>query len=74
MKAVSLQLDGKDITTLGGEGIMVDHPRTRKSCEGETPAILIDRPPWGGTLKAGGAVSGTADVFEAVFRIEIREP
>ncbi len=71
--SVSLQLDGKDIKVLGGEGIIVDHPRTRRSCEGETPAILIDRPAWGGTLKAGDAVAGTADVFEAVFRIEVRD-
>ncbi|HEY5432667.1 MAG TPA: GerMN domain-containing protein [Coriobacteriia bacterium] len=71
--SVTLKLDGKTIKVLGGEGIMVDHPRTRKSCEGETPAILIDRPAWGGTLKAGGSVGGTADVFEAVFQIQVRD-
>ena len=71
--AVTLKLDGKTIKALGGEGIIVDHPRTRASCEGETPAILIDRPAWGGTLKAGGSVGGTANVFEAVFRIEVRD-
>ena len=71
--SVTLKLGGKTIKVLGGEGIMVDHPRTRKSCEGETPAILIDRPAWGGTLKAGGSVGGTADVFEAVFQIQVRD-
>lgn len=71
--SVTLKLDGKTIKVLGGEGIIVDHPRTRKSCEGETPAILIDRPAWGGTLKAGGSVGGTADVFEAVFQIQVRD-
>ena len=71
--SVTLKLDGKTIKVLGGEGIMVDHPRTRKSCEGETPAILIDRPAWGGTLKAGGSIGGTADVFEAVFQIQVRD-
>ena len=71
--SVTLKLDGKTIKVLGGEGIMVDHPRTRKSCEGETPAILIDRPAWGGTLNAGGSVGGTADVFEAVFQIQVRD-
>ena len=73
VSAVTLELDGKPITVLGGEGIMVDRPRTRKSCEGETPAILIDRPAWGGTLRSGGSIGGTADVFEAVFRIELRD-
>jgi hypothetical protein len=71
--AVTLKLDGKTIKALGGEGIIVDHPRTRASCEGETPAILIDRPAWGGTLKAGGSVGGTANVFEAVFQIQVRD-
>lgn len=71
--AVTFKIDGKVIKTLGGEGIIVDRPRTRKSCEGETPAILIDQPAWRGTLRDGDTISGTANVFEATFLIEVRD-
>jgi len=71
--AVTFKLDGKKVTVFGGEGIILDKPRTRKACEGETPAILIDTPAWRGTLKTGDAIRGTANVFEGVFRIEVRD-
>lgn len=73
VKAVTFKLDGKKVTVFGGEGIMIDKPRTRKACEGETPAILIDTPAWRGSLKPGDTISGTANVFEAVFKIEVRD-
>jgi hypothetical protein len=73
IKAVTFKVDGKAITSLGGEGIIVTPPRTRNTCEGETPAILVDRPAWRGALKSGEAISGTANVFEATFRLEVRD-
>ncbi|HEY5516935.1 MAG TPA: GerMN domain-containing protein [Coriobacteriia bacterium] len=71
--AVTFKLDGKKVTVFGGEGIIIDKPRTRKACEGETPAILVDTPAWRGTLKAGDVVRGTANVFEGTFKIEVRD-
>jgi hypothetical protein len=73
VKAVAFKIEGKTIKWLGGEGVMVDPPRTRKTCEGETPAILIEDPTWRGTLRSGDAIKGTANVFEGVLKIEIRD-
>jgi len=73
VKAVTFKLDGKKVDVFGGEGIILDKPRTRKACEGETPAILIDTPSWRESLASGDPISGTANVFEAVFKIEVRD-
>jgi spore germination protein GerM len=35
------------------------------------PPIWVDRPSWGGALPSGSQVSGTADVFEAQFRLMV---
>ncbi len=71
--AVTFKLDGKTVTVFGGDGIVLNAPRNRKACESESPAILVDQPAWRGTLKAGAAISGTANVFEAAFTIEVRD-
>jgi hypothetical protein len=73
VKAVTFKLNGKTVKVFGSEGIILDHPRTRKACEAETPAILVDDPAWRGTLVSGDTISGTTNVFEAVFHIEIRD-
>ncbi len=73
VKAVTFKLNGKTVKVFGGEGIILDHPRTRKACESETPAILVDDPAWRGALVSGDTISGTANVFEAVFHMEIRD-
>jgi germination protein M len=35
------------------------------------PAIFVDRPAWGGVLANPGRITGTANVFEAEFRLQI---
>jgi sporulation and spore germination protein/immunoglobulin-like protein involved in spore germination len=44
---------------------------TRADYTAFQPAIFVDRPAWGGTLGAPARVTGTANVFEATFRIAI---
>jgi hypothetical protein len=73
VEAVTFKLNGKTVKVFGGEGIILDKPRTRKACESETPAILVDDPAWRGTLTEGDTIKGSANVFEAVFHIEIRD-
>ncbi len=73
VKGVNLKLDGKAVTVFGGEGIILDHPQTRADYEGATPAIFVDEPVWLGTLLPDSVVSGTANVFEATFRLQLRD-
>jgi hypothetical protein len=70
---VNFRLDGKPITVFGGEGIVLDHVQARADYEGATPAILVDDPAWNGVLRKGDLAMGTANVFEAVFRLQLRD-
>jgi germination protein M len=71
VKGVNFMLDGKPIDVLGGEGIIIDHPMTRADYEDMSPAILVESPTLGATMSSPVRVTGTANVFEAVFRINI---
>ena len=71
VQGVNFMLDGKPISVLGGEGIIIDHPMTRADYEELSPAILVESPTLGATVSSPVRVTGTANVFEAVFRINI---
>jgi len=68
---VEFKLDGEPIDVLGGEGIIIDHPMTRADYEDMSPAILVESPALGDTVTSPVRVTGTANVFEAVFSINI---
>lgn len=69
--SVRFSVNGKVVSTIGGEGVIVRSPQTRADWEGHTPAILVEEPAWGGTLREGEAIRGTANVFEAAFRVRL---
>ena len=71
---VAFELDGKPVTSLGGEGIVIDKPQTRADYEDYAPAVLVETPRWGGDVKSPQRVTGSANVFEAVFFLELRDP
>lgn len=71
VSGVTFRLDGAPVTVFGGEGIVLDHPATRSSFESVTPAILVESPTPGATATAPLRVWGTANVFEAQFRLEV---
>jgi germination protein M len=71
---VVLSLDGRSVTVLGGEGIILDHPVTRGSFESLTPAILVESPGSGSTVDSPIRVTGSANVFEAQFQAELTDP
>ena len=70
--AVTLQLDGTAITTLGGEGLDVSGPLGRAQMPRDiTGSVLVDTPVPGQTVGPTFTVTGEADVFEAEFPIEV---
>jgi hypothetical protein len=68
---VNFKLDGEPIDVLGGEGLILNHPMSRSDYEDLSPAILVESPTVGNTVDSPMRVRGTANVFEAVFRINV---
>jgi len=68
---VSFKLDGRPIDVLGGEGIIIDHPMSRADYEDMSPAILVESPCIGDTISSPVRITGTANVFEAVFQVNV---
>lgn len=71
VNGVTFKLDGEPIDVLGGEGIIIDHPMSRTDYEDMSPAILVESPTIGDTISSPVRITGTANVFEAVFRVNI---
>lgn len=72
VRQVTFRLDGKAVTALGGEGIIIDKPVGRDRFEELSPAILIESPTLGEGVTSPLRVVGTANVFEAVLQLEVR--
>ncbi len=71
VKGVLFQLDGKPVDVLGGEGVVVDHPVTRKDYRSLLPAILVRTPQSGERVPNPVTVAGSANVFEANVTVEV---
>jgi germination protein M len=71
VQGVLFSLDGEPIDVLGGEGIVIDHPLTRKEYRDLLPAILVMSPALGERVDNPAVVRGNANVFEANVTVEI---
>lgn len=71
VRGVVFEIEGKRVTSFSGEGIVLDRPQTRADSVGMLPAIFVDAPTYRGALGNPGHVTGTADVFEAQFRVTL---
>jgi hypothetical protein len=71
--SVRFELDGTAVTSIGGEGVVVDPPQTRADWESMTPAILVESPLPFATLASPVHVTGTANTFEATFQIRLTD-
>jgi sporulation and spore germination protein/immunoglobulin-like protein involved in spore germination len=73
VKGVLFELDGRRVDVLGGEGVVVDQPITRKDYRDLLPAILVKGPGIGDRVSNPVTVSGSANVFEANVTVEIQD-
>lgn len=71
IERVSFRLDGEPVTAIGGEGVAVDPPLGRADIEPQTPAILVESPAPGETVSSPLTIRGTANTFEANFRVSV---
>ncbi len=71
IERVAFRLDGDPVTAIGGEGVAVDPPLGRGEIEAQTPAILVESPATGETVSAPIRIRGTANTFEANFRVSV---
>ncbi|MFC5291303.1 GerMN domain-containing protein [Actinokineospora guangxiensis] len=70
---VVLWLDGVPVRSFSGEGIVIDHPLVRGDYEDQTPAVLPDSPVAYARVGSPMRVCGTANTFEAVFHLDVRD-
>jgi germination protein M len=71
VKGVLFSLDGEPIDVLGGEGIIIDHPLTRRDYVDLLPTILVTSPALGQEVGSPVLVRGSANVFEANVSVKI---
>lgn len=71
VKSVQFQIDGQAKTAFSSEGVALDKPVGRTDYLQLLPAIWVDRPAFGAAAGNPAHVTGSADVFEATFRVAI---
>jgi hypothetical protein len=70
---VAFELNGQPVTAIGGEGVLVSPPVGRAAFESMAPAILVESPLPGQTATSPLRVTGSANVFEASFVIQVAD-
>jgi spore germination protein GerM len=71
VKGVVFSLDGEPIDVLGGEGVIIDHPLTRRDLADLLPPILVTAPSLTASVESPVLIRGSANVFEANVGIQI---
>ena len=79
VERVRFLVEGEEVESIGGEGVMVDEPLGRDAFEiggpfgdaGLVPSILLESPRPGDEIESPVRLTGSANVFEAVFRVEV---
>ncbi len=69
--SVAFRIEGRAVTVFSAEGITLDGPQSRADYDGQLAAIWVDRPAWGAAFGNPGRVTGSANVFEAEFRVAV---
>lgn len=69
--SMRIAIAGRLVGSIGGEGVMVDHPMDRTEFPDLAPPIVMITPKINSTLSGEVLVTGHADVFEANVSIRI---
>jgi hypothetical protein len=71
VRDVVFMVDHEVVYAIGGEGVVVDGPQRRADWAGFLPAIFVETPAVGDTVRSPVTLAGTAMVFEATFVAEV---
>jgi spore germination protein GerM len=71
VKSVQFQIDGQARSAFSSQGVALDKPVGRANYVQLLPPIWVDRPAFGAAAGNPAHVTGSADVFEATFRVAI---
>ena len=63
--AVRFMLEGQEVESIGGEGVIVSEPLTRRDYQDLAPNVVVEEPRPGQEFSPGDSASGFANVFEA---------
>ena len=63
--AARIMMEGEMVDAIGGEGVIVSEPLTRRDFQDFAPYIVVEEPRPGDEFSPGDIVSGFANVFEA---------
>ncbi|MFJ8200839.1 GerMN domain-containing protein [Streptomyces sp. NPDC096152] len=73
VRKVRFALDGTPVRHFGGEGVVLNGPVGRADFEDLAPAVLMESPMTGDSVGSPLRVRGSADTFEAVFRLRVTD-
>ncbi|HEY5836170.1 Gmad2 immunoglobulin-like domain-containing protein, partial [Streptomyces sp.] len=73
IEKVRFAVDGRAVTAFGAQRIPLGRPVGRADFEDVSPAVLTESPLMGETVRTPVRVRGTANTFEAVFRLRVTD-
>ncbi|MDC2954713.1 GerMN domain-containing protein [Streptomyces gilvifuscus] len=73
VRKVAFEIDGKPVRYFGPEGVVLDGPVGRADFEDLSPAVLVESPLIGDAVRTPLRVWGSADTFEAEFRLRLTD-
>lgn len=65
VESVRILIEGQEVEAIGGEGLIVSTPLTRRDFQDVAPNIVVEQPRPGQEFSPGDSASGFANVFEA---------
>lgn len=71
VERVRILIDGEEVEAIGGEGLIVAEPLSRRDFQDHAPNVVVENPRASQVFSPGDTVSGFANVFEANVSINV---